>query len=276
MKITSILEIYDLDRRCSYEIYRHKGRLEAPIFAPDGTWILVNTEGLLWKLPLDNPQLIAIDTQAANLCNNDHGFTKDGRILFGSHYEQKGAQIYSISIGGGDLKKVSKSPRSWWHAISPDAKTIAYPAVRENSQNLQIYKWDMIGAEIQLTDLDGHNDGCDFSADGSHIYWNCDLGGHAQIWIMTQNGADQRPLFSDEKVNWFPHPSPNGRDLIYLAYPKGTQGHPADRDVEIILCRTDGGQREAILSFVGGQGSLNVPPWHPEGKCFAYIRYEIQ
>jgi Tol biopolymer transport system component len=27
--------------------------------------------------------------------------------------------------------------------------------------------------------------------------------------------------------------------------------------------------------FYGGQGTINVPSWSPDGKQFAYVRYEL-
>jgi Tol biopolymer transport system component len=120
---------------------------------------------------------------------------------------------------------------------------------------------------------EGHCDGPDYSPDGSLIYYNCDRGGHAQIWVMAADGSGQRQLFADDQVNWFPHPSPDGRLLVYLAYPPGTLGHPADLDVALVLCDPDGGNRRRVREFTGGQGTINVPSWSPDASAFAYVRY---
>ena len=100
-------------------------------------------------------------------------------------------------------------------------------------------------------------------------------GGHAQIWVMGADGAGQRRLFADDCVNWFPHPSPCGRHLLYLAYPPGTEGHPADLPVALCLCDPEGGNRRRVREIIGGQGTINVPCWAPDGSAFAYVRYEI-
>ncbi|NBO20817.1 MAG: biopolymer transporter Tol, partial [Rhodobacteraceae bacterium] len=105
------------------------------------------------------------------------------------------------------------------------------------------------------------------------VYFNSDRGGHAQIWVMGADGADARPLFSDDRVNWFPHPSPDGRHLIWLSYPPGTLGHPADLAVQIWRGDPDGANRAPLLSFTGGQGSLNVPSWAPDSRGFAFVSY---
>ena len=150
---------------------------------------------------------------------------------------------------------------------------MVYPAAR-GSRVIDIYRRALAGGpETRLTFGEGHSDGPEFSADGGQIYYNCDRGGHAQIWAMAPDGTGHRQLFADDRVNWFPHPSPDGRHLIYLAYPSGTLGHPANVPVSIVLCDLDGGNRRDVLSFIGGQGTMNVPNWAPDGRAFAFVRY---
>ena len=36
----------------------------------------------------------------------------------------------------------------------------------------------------------------------------------------------------------------------------------------------DGGNRRRVLEFTGGQGTINVPCWAPDGRAFAFMRYE--
>ena len=35
----------------------------------------------------------------------------------------------------------------------------------------------------------------------------------------------------------------------------------------------DGANRRTVAAFNGGQGSINVPCWAPDGSAFAYVRY---
>lgn len=35
----------------------------------------------------------------------------------------------------------------------------------------------------------------------------------------------------------------------------------------------DGGNRRGVVALNGGQGSINVPCWAPDGSAFAYMRY---
>lgn len=263
-----------------HDVLRHEApaeaRLQAPNYAPCGRWLLVNAGGQLYRVPLDLPRLVPIPCDVALRCNNDHGFSRDGRILFGSHHEGRGAQIYAMPSAGGAVEVISPRPPSWWHGLSPDGQSMVYAAVRPGSDRLDIYRRALAGGpEHRLTQGEGHNDGPEFSADGRQIYWNSDRDGHAQIWVMQADGAGQRRLFSDACVNWFPHPSPCGQWLIWLAYPPGTMGHPFDQPVRLMLSDAKGRSARPLAAFIGGQGTMNVPPWAPDGSAFAFVRYEL-
>jgi Tol biopolymer transport system component len=272
----SVLEIYDIATAEVRQVLVTDRLIEAPNWYVDGSGLLVNGDGRLWRVPFDRPDLQEVPTGAAIRCNNDHAISPDGKwIALSSHHEERGSQIYLVPTTGGDPVKVSLAPPSWFHGWSPDGGWLTYPAARGDTRVLDIYKLHLeTGEETRLTQGQGHHDGSDFSADGRQIYYNCDRDGHAQIWVMASDGTNQRRLFADDHVNWFPHPSPDGRHLLYLAYPPGTEGHPRDLPVALVLCDPDGQNRRRILTFNGGQGTMNVPNWAPDGSAFAYVRYE--
>lgn len=265
----SSLEVFDLQHGARVVLQTDR-LIEAPNWSPDGQWLLVNGDGRLWRVPLAAPDLFPIETGDADRCNNDHAVLPDGRVILTSHHGGRGAEIYLLD---GGLRAISPRAKSWFHGLSPDGLQMVYAAAREDPM-VDIYRRALAGGpETRLTFGEGHSDGPEFSADGSRIYYNCDRGGHAQIWVMSAEGTGHRPLFQDERVNWFPHPSPDGRWLIYLAYPEGTEGHPRDLPVTLMLCTPDGQDRHKILDMVGGQGSMNVPNWSPDSRAFAYVRY---
>jgi Tol biopolymer transport system component len=273
--VRSILETYEVASGRVTEVLAVDGRIEAPNWAPSGDWLLVNGDGRLFRVPLAQPALVPVESGAAVKCNNDHGISPDGAtIILSSHHEAAGSQVYVMPVEGGEPVKVSPDSPSWWHGISPDGKVLTYVAARGGSRIIDVYTLVPGEPERRLTHGEGHCDGPDFSPDGSRIYYNCDRTGHAQIWVMAADGSGQRPLFRDAFVNWFPHPSPDGTRLLYLAYPPGTTGHPADLEVALVLCDPEGGDRRRVREFTGGQGSINVPCWAPDSSAFAYVRYE--
>lgn len=270
----SSLEIYDLRRGDLRVVLQTDRLIEAPNWHPDG-WLMVNGDGRLWRVPLAAPELVLIDTGFCDRCNNDHGFLPDGRIVL-THHTGAGAAIYALGPDGPE--PLVRDRPSWWHGAT--GTQITYAAARGGT-GVRICQMDLTtGVEQILTaglcGQDGaevHHDGPDYSACGQHIWFNCDLGGHAQIWRMRQDGSGAAQVFADAQVNWFPHPSPCGAHVLYLAYPPGTTGHPRDLSVALWLMDVQGGQRRKVVDLFGGQGSINVPCWAPDGHAFAFMRY---
>jgi Tol biopolymer transport system component len=270
----SFLEIWRMAEARAEEVLAVDRLIEAPNWDPDGRTLLVNGDGHLFRVPLEAPELIPVETGIADRCNNDHGISPDGRTIVISHNTPEGSAVYTLPAGGGAPVRITEKTPSYWHGWSPDGSTLAYVAKRGKG-HFDVYTCPVTGgAETRLTFGEGHCDGPDYSPDGTWIYYNCDRTGQAQIWRMKADGTAHAQLFADGYVNWFPHPSPDGRTLLYLAYPAGTTGHPKDRPVALCLCDMDGANRRRVREFTGGQGTINVPCWAPDGSAFAYVRYE--
>lgn len=269
----SSLEIYSLESGRSTVVMQTERLIEAPNWHPEG-WLLVNGDGALFRVPLDAPELQMLDSGDARRCNNDHGISPDGQTIILSSHTDRGSEIFAMPVAGGEPVAVTSQAPSWWHGWSPDGARIVYAAARGGKRRVDIWSCPAAGGEeTQLTFGEGHSDGPDYSADGEWVWYNCDRSGHAQIWQMRPDGTEHRQVFADGLVNWFPHPSPDGRNVLYLAYPAGTEGHPRDRAVALCLMDPAGGNRRVVAEFNGGQGSINVPCWAPDGSAFAYMRY---
>jgi len=271
--VRSSLEIFTVDTGVSSVVFQTDDLIEAPNWDPRGGGFLVNRDGRLFRVPWDKPRLVPVETGVAAHCNNDHGFSPDGAWIAFSCHRGNGAEMFLMPAEGGEPRLVSPRPPSWFHGWSPDGKGLVYAAARGTNRVVDICAMPLDGAEVQLTGGEGHSDGPDYSADGTQIYFNCDRGGHAQIWVMGADGSGQRQVFADDHVNWFPHPSSCGRHVLYLAYPPGTEGHPRDLAVALCLMDPDGGNRRRVVEMTGGQGSINVPCWSPDGRAFAYMRF---
>ncbi len=274
--MTSYLQIWDMAQGAARQVLQTEMLIEAPNWSPDGSYLLVNGAGRLFRVPLSDPRLdpvpMDIPHDVARGLNNDHGISPDGQTyILSSHHLGQGSQIFTVPASGGNVTLITPKAPSWWHGISGDE--IAFVAARGDGP-IDVYVQEFGGLERRLTMGEGHCDGPDYSADGSLIYYNCDRDGHAQIWVMNRDGSDQRKLFADDYVNWFPHPSPDGKHILYLAYPSGTLGHPPDLPVALCLMNPDGSNRRRLIEFTGGQGSINVPNWSPDGSSFAFVRYD--
>jgi Tol biopolymer transport system component len=261
------------DRRV---VYVTPTRIEAPNWLRDGKTLIYNGGGRLYRIPAAGGKPEVIDTGFATRCNNDHGVSPDGTLLAISDQSQgdRKSRIYTLPVAGGTPKLVTPAGPSYWHGWSPDGKTLAYCAERDGE--FDVYTVPAAGGpETRLTTAKGLDDGPEFSPDGKSIYFNSERTGRTQVWRMKADGSDQEQVTDDEFNNWFPHPSPDGRTLVFLSYEKGVTGHPADKDVTLRRMTLADRKIDVLGRLVGGQGTINVPCWSPDGRGIAFVTYQL-
>lgn len=90
---------------------------------------------------------------------------------------------------------------------------------------------------------------------------------------MRPDGNQQEQLTDDALNNWFPHVSPDGKQVVFLSYPPTVDpsDHPFYKRVYLRLMPLDGGQPKVIAYLYGGQGSINVPSWSPDGTHISFV-----
>jgi TolB protein len=279
----SELVVIDRDGGQPRVVYDSGELIEAPNWAPDAKWLVYNGDGRLFRISLDGsdgPR--RINSAPVENLNNDHVIAPDGRSIFVSAYD---GHLYVLPIEGGTPVRVSSRTergfRHYLHGISPDGRALAYVGMERTPEGVAT-TWICTmqvtgGGDAFLTDGACPVDGPEFSADGEWIYFNSEAAatrpGHAQIFRMRRDGSGLDQLTRDQRVNWFPHPSPDGSLVAYLSYPEGTTGHPADRDVILRMMDPDGGNVRDLNAFNGGQGTINVNSWSPDSRQLAYVRY---
>jgi len=248
----------DLDGNVTV-IYRHDGHIEAPNWHADG-YLIVNGGGLIYRLGLDGGGLRQIDTGFATDCNNDHGVSPDGQSLVISDASRTDQScIYTLPIGGGTPQRVTANTPSWWHGWSPDGARVAYAAARPAGSPIGLFSCALDGSdEVCVTSDFDHVDGPDYTPDGGWIWFNGERAGKVELWRIKPDGSDLEQMTDDTAVNWFPHPSPDGQHVVYLAYPEGTQGHPGDLNVSLRMMACAGGPTRHLLDLFGGQGTINA------------------
>lgn len=278
--ITSMLETINVDTGERTTLARFNYRIEAPNWTSDGTRLIYNSEGLLYSLDIDSRECARIDTGFATRCNNDHVLSPDNAFIAVSHHtkEDGKSRIYVLPLRGGSPTLITPLGPSYLHGWSPDGSTLAYCAERNGEYDICTISAHG-GVETQLTHTPGLNDGPEYAPEGRHIWFNSVRTGLMQVWRMNADGSDQIQMTFDESNNWFPHVSPDGQRVVFIAYRKGDVNpgdHPANKDVEIRLMSSQGGEPRTIAKLFGGQGTINVNSWAPDSRRLAFVSYELR
>ena len=263
--------------------YESRDRLyEAPNWTAGGQ-LLVNGDGKLWLMPVDRsgpPTEIPADRLPD--VNNDHVVSPDGATVFASANDW---HIWAVPLAGGTARRVTVADGGmhFLHGVSPDGGRLGYVRLEPEVDNwwasATIHTIGLDGrGDVAVTTDPGPADGCEWTPDGEWIVFNTEqfstAPGHAQLARIRIDGTGLEQLTFDERVNWFPHIAPAGDVAVYLSYPPGTTGHPADLPVELRLVSTGAWQDPTTLvRLVGGQGTINVPSWAPDGSAFAFADY---
>lgn len=256
--------------------------LEAPNWAPDGRSLLLNGDGLLWRLDLDRSELDPVELPGVPPLNNDHVLDPPRGLVYLSAND---GHIWRAPLGGGEAVRVTHDERCFHflHGVSPDGATLAFVELPAGGSGTP--------GRLGLVPADGgttvhpeagttHLDGPEYDPSGEWLYLNTEefasRPGHAQLARVPAGGGRLERLVASGTVDWFPHLSPAGDLATYLQFPPGTLGHPPDLDVEVRLVSTrDWSVPLATYGLFGGQGTLNVNSWAPDGRAFAFVAYPL-
>ena len=279
--IGSSLEILDPETGELHVALESKEPFEAPDWTHDGAGLIYNVSGRgpgwgrLRRFELSSGATQDIDTGFADRNNNDHVLSFDGNTLaISDQARSHGGQsaVFIVPATGGTPRRLTPLTPSYAHGWSPDGKFIVYTGGRSNK--FDIYKMASEGGEeIRLTDAPGLNDGPEYSPDGNYIYFNSSRTGRMQLWRMKPDGTEQEQLTRDEFNNWFPHISPDGKQIAFISFPGDISptDHPYYKHCYLRLMPTAGGEAKVIAYVYGGQGTMNVRSWSPDGKRLAFV-----
>ncbi len=296
-RVRSKISIYDLESKSVHVAYSADKLWEAPNWSPDGKYLLANSGGVIYRFVLDSkgeaqPENLGLDK--AYDCNNDKALSPDGkRLAFSAeHAPADGSQVYVSNAAGTNPQLVTPGIPSYFHGWSPDGRWLAF--VGERNGNFDIYRISASGGkEERLTSSPAFDDGPDYSPDGKWIYINTDRSDGWDIWRFPAEGAGTNDakaerVTGDAGEDWFPHPSPDGKRLLFLTFPAGTKGHDFKTAVQLRMIplppsnapaqlpKDDDDDAIPVLTqFFGGQGSINVNSWSPDSKKFAFVSYEL-
>ena len=102
---------------------------------------------------------------------------------------------------------------------------------------------------------------------------------------MKADGSEQTQMTDDDRNNWFPHVSPDGKQVVFVSYYKDDVApgdHPANKNICIRRMSAEGGPIETLIATdpekgeKGGQGTMNVNSWSPDSRKFAFVTYVFE
>ncbi|MBN2626318.1 MAG: TolB family protein [Spirochaetales bacterium] len=273
-----VLEIMDVDRGERKPLHSFDRVIEAPNWTGDGKYLIYNSQGRMYDYCLETGEIREIQSGMAVNCNNDHVLSPDSSRLAVSHFadEDLKSRIYILPRGGGEPVLITSKGPSYLHGWSPDGATLSFCGERMGEYNIYTVGIES-REELQLTRGNWLDDGPEYSPCGRHIWFNSSRTGRMQVWRMNTDGTDPVQMTDRIENCWFPHCSPDGERVVYLAYGEGeveANEHLPDKQVELRIMDSRGGSDRSLALFRGGQGTINVNSWSPDGKSIAFVTYE--
>ena len=276
--IGSRLELIDVATGNRKVLMNSAHSIQAPNWTPDGKTLIYNSNGVLYNYDLASSKVTMLNTGFADRNNNDHILNAEGSMIAISHHnddDNGDSSIYYLPISGSDMPtKVTKDGvgASYLHGWSPNGKKMIFTGNRDGAYN--IIEVDVAsGREKALTATQTLDDGSEYSPDGKYIYFNSNRTGTMQLWRMDNNGKNPKQLTFDSHNDWFPHVSPDGKKIVFISFPADIDSstHPFYKHCLLRVMPIEGDEPKIIGYVFGGQGTINVPSWSPDGKQIAFV-----
>ena len=178
------------------------------------SWSPSNNEIAVTLSPEGPPNIYLIDTDGrvqrritdSKSADTAPSFSPDGsQIAFTS--DRGGApHIYLMGIDGTGLRRITTASHCDSAAWSPDGQTVLYVKGGGRRGSFDIYSIEVLtGIERRLTWGDGDNENPAWSPDGRFILFSSTRGGRSQLYIMSKDGGNQRPLQNIRGQSFTPH-----------------------------------------------------------------------
>lgn len=132
-------------------------------------------------------------------------FSPDGSQIAFTSDRSGSPHIYVMNADGTGLRRLTTVGHCDSAAWSPDGQTLVY-VKGEPRATFDIYSIEvMTGIERRLTWGQGDNENPAWSPDSRFIVFTSSRRGKSELYIMSADGSEQRPLFSNQGASFTPH-----------------------------------------------------------------------
>lgn len=140
-----------------------------------------------------------------------------GVIFAGQEQESSPSQIWSLSYPGGEVHRITNDLNDYDSvSLTADGASLATVQSGLLSSIWIAPSGDSDHAKkIRSNNADGV-DGISWTSDGRIVYASR-ASGHSDIWIMDQDGRNQKQLTADGSTNNWPVPTADGRYVVFMS-----------------------------------------------------------
>jgi TolB protein len=132
-------------------------------------------------------------------------FSPDGSQLAFTSDRAGAPHIYIMNLDGTGLRRITTASHCDSAAWSPDGQTILY-VKGEGKGKFDIYSIEVLtGVERRLTWGTGDSENPAWSPDSRFILFTSNRRGKSELFIMSADGSDQTPLFTNNGQSFTPH-----------------------------------------------------------------------
>jgi Tol biopolymer transport system component len=150
-----------------------------------------------------------------------------------------GKSLFIMNADGNNVRQLTHHEGSdGYFSFSPDGKSIVFERIIENK--VGIYVMNLESGRVKRLEIN-RVAGPDWSPDGKQIAYEKGEHGGKNVWIMTANGGNQRPLrpmppvpAGNEFFRQMPKWSPDGKQILYSESEFKTDQRPLPNGVLIV------------------------------------------
>jgi Tol biopolymer transport system component/tRNA A-37 threonylcarbamoyl transferase component Bud32 len=231
-----------------------------PVWSPDGTRILFETDQDLFVMPAPVTDNAALNVSPV--------WTPDSRrILFVS--DRDGARdVYAVRLASsgmpaGKPSRITAGLNAHAISLSGDGTRLAYSVYtsRANVWAIPIPTDGPISVDRATQITTGNQTVEEFavSPDGRWLYFDSDRSGNADLCRMSLGGGEPQQLTTDPADDFSPDVSPDGRWVAFHSLRFGTR--------DAFVMSAEGGEAQRVTDDSGEERS---PMWSPDGRSLAY------